>query len=160
MSPPPFDLRLTSPCPKSWHDLEGDERVRHCTACGHDVFHLSALDRAEGEALLAEAGGRVCLAFQRHPDGRIATADDPLPGHARPARRRPRLLPSLAGVFAGLLAACAHGDRAPAAEAPAVAPNEPDRASDASENAPALSMLGACCMVDVAPDEPSDSSKQ
>lgn len=102
-------VRVASPCPARWEDMTGDDRVRHCGQCNLKVHNLSAMTRAQAEALLrplAEgATGRVCAQFYRRPDGTILTADCPV-GIAAATRRaaaRARRAASLA------LACCAGG---------------------------------------------------
>jgi hypothetical protein len=74
-----FDLdriRVQTPCQKSWAEMPGDERKRFCDSCSLHVHNLSALTRAEGQALVArESQGRLCVTYLRRPDGTVLTAD-------------------------------------------------------------------------------------
>jgi len=69
-------LTFTFRCQESWTDMDGGGAVRHCGSCDKDVFDLSALPRAEAEALLRDTEGRICVRLFRTPDGRVVTADD------------------------------------------------------------------------------------
>ena len=72
-------LEIASPCPKTWEQLSGDsDAVRDCADCGLSVYDLSALTRADGEALLREREGRACVRILRRADGRIQTRDCPV----------------------------------------------------------------------------------
>jgi hypothetical protein len=93
------NLYVASPCPQSWEEMAGDERVRFCWRCEKNVYNLSELTRAEAERLVFEREGAMCVRFYRRADGTILTSDCP------PGRRRARRLRSLlAGAVATLLA--------------------------------------------------------
>jgi hypothetical protein len=98
-----FDqVRIASPCHKRWSDLDldGDERVRFCSLCQKNVYNLSALTRADAEALIREKEGRLCVRFFRRSDGTILTADCPV--GARRLRLRQRARTAMARVVAVL----------------------------------------------------------
>ncbi len=91
------DLTFTFRCQESWQDMDGGGAVRHCGSCDKDVFDLSAMRRADAEALLRETEGKICVRLFRTPDGRVVTADDhPLSrpvatcGSFSPLRLKPR----------------------------------------------------------------------
>ena len=98
------DLRVASPCPASWADMKGDDRVRHCLGCRKNVYNLSAMTRPQAEALVQETEGRLCVRFYRRPDGTILTADCPV-GLRAVQRRMARLAGALAAAFLGIFAA-------------------------------------------------------
>ena len=89
-------LRVASPCSASWDDMKGDDRVRHCRLCQLNVYNLSAMDRAEAEALVRDREGRLCVRLFQREDGTVLT--DNCPVGLRAARRR------LARVAAGIAA--------------------------------------------------------
>jgi len=79
-------IRIAKPCPASWDDMQGDERVRHCTQCRRNVYNLREMSREEAARLIESREGKVCVRIYRREDGRVMTADCPK-GLAR-ARRR------------------------------------------------------------------------
>lgn len=79
-------MRVASPCPAGWDSMEGDERVRFCRECSLHVYNISEMTRAEAEALLARAEGRLCARFYRRADGTVITKD--CPSGLRAVRRR------------------------------------------------------------------------
>jgi hypothetical protein len=85
-------LFVATPCQRDWEAMPGDQRVRNCASCKLPVHDLSAMTRAEAEALVARDQGRLCARFHRRADGTIATADEPGP------RRRLRWLAAAAGA--------------------------------------------------------------
>ncbi|MBI3550120.1 MAG: hypothetical protein HY078_13870 [Elusimicrobia bacterium] len=97
-------LTLASPCTQSWDAMEGDERVRFCGLCRLNVYNLSAMPRAEAEALVASREGRLCVRFYQRADGTILTRDCPV----GLAAFRLRVL-KLAGAAAGLCVLLAQG---------------------------------------------------
>ena len=80
-------LTIAAPCPASWADMDGDDRVRHCSQCQQSVYDLSTLTRSEATALIEGATGRVCVRLFRRADGTVMTRDCPV-GVFRAARRR------------------------------------------------------------------------
>ncbi len=75
----PLDqLHIASPCHVSWQDMTGDGRVRFCSECQRNVYNLSGMSRREGEALLRNTEGRLCVAYYQRADGTILTADCPV----------------------------------------------------------------------------------
>jgi hypothetical protein len=77
---------VSTPCKQDWEAMPGDQRVRSCESCQLPVHDLSAMTRAEAEALVASHKGRMCARYLRRADGTIATTDEPGP------RRRVRWL--------------------------------------------------------------------
>lgn len=76
-----FDLdsvKVASPCSEAWEKMSGDERARFCAACSLTVYNLSAMSRADAEALILKKEGRLCVRFYRRADGTILTADCPV----------------------------------------------------------------------------------
>ena len=90
------NLRVASPCPQSWDEMDGDERVRHCWRCDQDVYNLSELTREQAEALVFAREAPCARASTVAADGTILTSDCP------PGRRR---YLALRGLFGALVAA-------------------------------------------------------
>jgi hypothetical protein len=80
-------LIIATPCPAAWDEMQGDDRVRYCSLCQQSVFDVSAMTRADAEALVKQTTGRLCLRLFRRSDGRVMTRDCPV-GVFRAARRR------------------------------------------------------------------------
>lgn len=81
MSPLPVleDLVIATPCKAPWDAMAGDDRVRFCRDCRLNVYNLSAMTRAEAEALVREKEGRLCVRFFQRPDGTVLTQYCPRP---------------------------------------------------------------------------------
>ena len=92
-------LTIAAPCPASWDDMDGTDRVRHCTLCQQSVYNVAALTRTEATALIEGAAGRVCVRLFRRADGTVMTRDCPV-GVLRAARRR---LAAVVGVWVFLV---------------------------------------------------------
>jgi len=73
-------LRLTiaSPCPASWDDMEGDDRVRFCPECELNVYNLSAMTEEKALKLVEEREGRLCVRLYQRRDGTVLTTDCPV----------------------------------------------------------------------------------
>ena len=76
-------LRLTiaTPCPASWDDMEGDDRVRFCPECELNVYNLSAMTEEQALALVQEREGRLCVRLYQREDGTVLTSDCPVGAH-------------------------------------------------------------------------------
>lgn len=97
------DIEIKAPCSADWEAMEGGAAKRHCEECDLHVHNLSAMTRAEGEALLAgrRAGERVCVRMEQNADGSCVTLDEPR------GQKRPGKLTAAALAFGvGLSAAC------------------------------------------------------
>lgn len=72
-------IRLAQPCPASWEQMRGDDRVRSCDLCKLNVYNLSALSRDEAETFIAaREGQQVCVRLYRRADGSVLTQDCPV----------------------------------------------------------------------------------
>ncbi len=144
-------LRVASPCQADWGAMVGDERVRFCGQCQKNVYNLSAMARAEAEALLQRAEGKLCVRMYKRADGTLITGDCP-DGVRRKQRRRLALaaggaaLSASAAAYAGFSASRgetevgkleAHvADVAPAEVEAHVAEVAPDEGSPSPAEAP------------------------
>lgn len=72
------EIDIAALCKVDWDSMAGDERVRHCAQCQLNVYNLSAMDRAEAEAFVAENSGEACVRLYRRHDGTVLTADCPV----------------------------------------------------------------------------------
>ena len=71
-------LEIATPCQADWAAMSGDERVRFCGLCRLNVYNLSGMSRAEGEALIQKTEGKVCIRMFKREDGTVLTSDCPL----------------------------------------------------------------------------------
>ena len=71
-------IAVASPCPMSWNDMVGDDRVRFCNQCNLNVYDISAMTKPEAESFIANAEGRICAKLYRRADGAILTRDCPV----------------------------------------------------------------------------------
>jgi hypothetical protein len=95
-------LQVASPCSAAWEQMEGDNRVRFCDACGLNVYNLSAMTALEAERLVLKKEGRLCARFFQREDGTVLTQDCPrgLAAARRAAARVPLFIgAAVAGMF-------------------------------------------------------------
>ena len=55
-----MNLRISSPCPESWDEMAGDDRIRFCGRCNLNVYNLTVMSREEIEALVRDRNGKLC----------------------------------------------------------------------------------------------------
>ncbi|MGV3618338.1 MAG: hypothetical protein ACO1SV_23680 [Fimbriimonas sp.] len=67
--------KIAKPCQAKWSHMHGDDRVRLCTHCDRKVYNLSAMSRADAEALLRDGEGRICIRLYQRADGTAMTKD-------------------------------------------------------------------------------------
>jgi len=94
------NIRIATPCSADWDDMNGDARVRFCGKCEKNVYNLSAMTREEGEALVREKEGRLCVRLYQRADGTVITNDCPV--GQRKARLRARMWASVSGAAASM----------------------------------------------------------
>ena len=92
-------VRIATPCPISWEQMTGDNRVRFCDHCQLNVYNLSALSRVDAEKLIASTEGRLCARLFRRADGTVLTEDCPV--GLRALRRR--VAKRTAAIFAAIV---------------------------------------------------------
>ena len=93
-------IDIARPCPADWNEMRGDDRVRFCAHCSLHVYSLSAMTRQEGEALVREKEGRLCVRLYQRQDGTVITNDCPV--GVRRARLRARVWASVSGAAASV----------------------------------------------------------
>jgi hypothetical protein len=102
-------ITVPNPCPASWEAMRGGDEVRFCKHCQKNVYDLSAMDRAQAEALVGANEGHMCVRFYRRADGTVVTSD--CKGAWKKAKRKLALLTSAAAsVMACGIAVAATGD--------------------------------------------------
>src|SRR6185295_11558341 len=92
-------LRVATPCPMSWDQMTGDNRVRFCDQCQLNVYNIAELSRIEAETLIASTEGRLCARLFRRADGTVLTKDCPV--GLRALRRR--VAKRTAAIFAAMV---------------------------------------------------------
>ena len=95
-------IRIASPCPVSWDQMTGDERVRRCDLCELNVYDISRMSRLEAESLIAKSEGRICARLFRRSDGTVITRDCPV--GLRAMRRR--VVKTAGAVCAAIMSLC------------------------------------------------------
>jgi hypothetical protein len=73
MKPEPPPLKIATPCPKRWEDLDGNATKRFCEHCQLHVHNLSAMRTQEREQFVAQSGGHLCIAYDLRSDGSMVT---------------------------------------------------------------------------------------
>ena len=70
------NIMIASPCTVDWNTMDGDDRVRVCGACKHNVYDTSKLTTKEILNLM-ERDSNACLKIYRRADGTLLTEDCP-----------------------------------------------------------------------------------
>jgi hypothetical protein len=82
-----MELKISSPCPKSWDDLVGDHQIRYCGQCRLNVYNFAEMGREEIERIVRKSEGRLCGTLFVRGD-RTATLRDCPSARARTLLRR------------------------------------------------------------------------
>jgi ecotin len=73
---PLAQYRIEEPCTEAWDGMHAAGAGRHCDKCSKKVHDLTAMDQAEVDVLLADAGSKhVCVRMRQDSAGRIMTRD-------------------------------------------------------------------------------------
>lgn len=91
------DIRVARLCRADWENMTGDDTTRFCQTCAKNVYNLSAMSRAEAEAIVKEKEGHLCVRFYQRSDGTMMTDDCPI--GVRLARRPFKWLAAGAAVL-------------------------------------------------------------
>ena len=94
------NVKIDSPCPKRWDEMDGNAARRYCGHCQKDVFNLEATPVQDASDLLrrVQDGENLCMRIRKDADGRILTGRDA----GEPIARR-SWLQTVAKVVAGVL---------------------------------------------------------
>ena len=115
---------VVEPCSEHWETMVGNDRERHCDACGKSVHHLSEMSASDVAVLLdSQPLGGLCIRYRRDERGDpVLSADAPPPSLSERQSRGVRTLVRRGSVIAaGLLTMLSMTDAAaepPAAEGP------------------------------------------
>jgi hypothetical protein len=94
-------IEIATPCKADWAKMSGDDRVRFCGLCRLNVYNLSGMSRADAEAFMKKAEGKVCVRLFKREDGTVLTQDCPI--GIRIARKVRRTVALAAATIAGAL---------------------------------------------------------
>ena len=72
-----MELRVSSPCPMSWDDLVGNDRIRTCGKCKLNVYNLADMEPQEVEAIVRRTEGRLCGRLYLRGDRTASLRDCP-----------------------------------------------------------------------------------
>jgi len=95
-------LQVAAPCPVKWESMAGDSKVRFCAVCQKCVYNLSAMSLREGQQLIREREGGLCVRFYERADGTVMTSDCAF-GLARAAAGVRRLVLGAVAAVLGLV---------------------------------------------------------
>src|SRR5258708_33231425 len=72
-----MELRISSPCPMSWDELVGNDRIRYCGKCTLNVYNLADMEPQEVEAIVRKTEGRLCGRLYLRGDRTASLRDCP-----------------------------------------------------------------------------------
>ena len=93
-------IRVKNPCSQSWDSMVGNDQFRFCEHCNLSVHNLAEMTRKDVERLIAKSQGRLCVRYQRRPDGSPRT----LPAAQKLHRITRRASQVAAGAFSASIA--------------------------------------------------------
>ncbi len=93
-------LKVATPCNRSWHEMTGDDKVRFCGDCKKSVHNVSAMTSEEIAALVRQTESVACVRLFKRDDGTVLTQDCDV-GVERLRMRRKRLIQVGAGLITG-----------------------------------------------------------
>jgi ankyrin repeat protein len=67
------NLTIPEPCAADWDKMVGNDQVRFCEHCSHEVHNLSRLTRSQAERLISRSNGRLCVRYHQGPAGKPIT---------------------------------------------------------------------------------------
>ena len=71
-------VKIASPCPMKWEEMQGNERKRFCHSCQLNVYNISEMAKEEAENLIRDSEDRLCITMFQREDGTILTKDCPV----------------------------------------------------------------------------------
>ncbi len=71
------EVVIAAPCPISWDNMNGDDRVRHCSGCNKNVYNIADMTDAEANEFFEKNGSTECIRIFRRTDGKMMTDNCP-----------------------------------------------------------------------------------
>lgn len=97
-------IPIEEPCHQDWEQLRGDERRRFCSQCDKHVHNLSAMTKAQAQALL-EREPKLCVIYKYDEHDELVFEPEPTRDQLQLQGAR-KLLAAAALAVPMLLAAC------------------------------------------------------
>lgn len=66
-------IRIATPCPANWEEMEGSDRIRFCSLCQQNVYSVDKMTLQEVVDLVKEKEGKLCVDLYRRSDGTVLT---------------------------------------------------------------------------------------
>ena len=101
-------IRLASPCPAKWDQMDGDDDTRFCHQCQKNVYDLTRMSHQQFVELVTRTEGKFCGRIYRRADDRVLTDDCPV-GVARIRRHMRKILSRCAAAVLFLLGFVGYG---------------------------------------------------
>ena len=106
-------VRVGSPCPVGWDQLDGDGAARYCGHCNRHVHNFSAMTADAAQRLVCEAAGRLCIAYVPTATGAPRTLEYRAVPKPRFAWKLVATLGGIGAVGATIVSAFVHRARPP-----------------------------------------------
>jgi hypothetical protein len=57
------NLEIKNPCSINWDEMTGDEGIRYCGKCRHQVYNLSEMPKRRALKILNQPNAKVCVSY-------------------------------------------------------------------------------------------------
>lgn len=67
------NFEVPQPCAMNWDEMTGNEEVRHCGKCQHQIYNISEMPKRRALKVLNQPNERVCISYLQDEQNQVIT---------------------------------------------------------------------------------------
>lgn len=67
------NFEVPKPCSMNWDEMKGNEEIRHCDNCQHQIYNLSEMPKRRALKVLNQPNEKVCVSYLQDENNQVIT---------------------------------------------------------------------------------------
>ena len=67
------NFEVPQPCSMNWDEMTGNEEIRHCDRCQHQIYNLSEMPKRRALKVLNQPNEKVCVTYLQDEQNQVIT---------------------------------------------------------------------------------------
>ncbi|HRH46035.1 MAG TPA: hypothetical protein PKY82_30610 [Pyrinomonadaceae bacterium] len=67
------NFEVPKPCSMNWDEMKGNEEIRHCDRCQHQIYNLSEMPTRRALKVLNQPDEKVCVTYLQDDNNKVIT---------------------------------------------------------------------------------------
>lgn len=67
------NFEVPKPCSMNWDEMTGNEEIRHCGKCQHQIYNISEMPKRRALKVLNQPNERVCISYLQDEQNQVIT---------------------------------------------------------------------------------------